>query len=354
MRVAFLYDAVYPYVKGGAERRYFELGRRLADRGHEVHWYGMWYWDGPRTVYCDGIWYHGVCRPRSLYTPTGRRSIWQAFLFGVACLRLVLDEFDVVDCCGFPYFSLFSAWVAVRLRGGWLVSTWHEVWGPDYWRRYLGRLGPAAHWVERRAAGLPHSVIAVSATTADGLRETLRRRADVLILPNGVDAKMIRAVPPAAVPLDIISAGRLCDYKDVDLLIASIPHLLESRPELVCCVIGDGPHRSKLEALVQDLGVTDHVQFTGFIEEPRDLYAAFRAARVFVLPSQREGFGIVVLEANAAGVPVVVVNHPDNGACGLISGDNGLVVDPDPVALAEALRRILDEDAGSRRQACWD
>src|SRR5882757_6803010 len=89
VRVAIVYDAVYPYVKGGAERRYYELARRLAERGHDVHWYGMRYWDGPAVRRMGGITYHGVCRPRPLYTPSGRRSISQALIYGLACLRLL-------------------------------------------------------------------------------------------------------------------------------------------------------------------------------------------------------------------------------------------------------------------------
>ena len=92
MRLAIVYDAVYPFVRGGAERRYHELASRLARSGHEVHWYGMHYWDGPRVWHHQGITYHGVCRPMRLYTSGGRRSILQALVFGVATLRLITTE----------------------------------------------------------------------------------------------------------------------------------------------------------------------------------------------------------------------------------------------------------------------
>jgi len=66
MKIAFVYDAVYPWVKGGAEKRIYEIAKRLADRGHEVHWFGVGWWfkDGnSEIINHDGIILHGVCEP---------------------------------------------------------------------------------------------------------------------------------------------------------------------------------------------------------------------------------------------------------------------------------------------------
>ena len=63
MRIAFVYDAVYPWVKGGAEMRIHELGKRLLDRGHEVHIYGIKWWEGEDTFEYEGMILHGVCKP---------------------------------------------------------------------------------------------------------------------------------------------------------------------------------------------------------------------------------------------------------------------------------------------------
>ena len=66
MKIAFIYDAVYPWVKGGAEKRVYELATRLAKRGHDVHWYsiGWWWTENNRTdIKMDGIQLHGVSEP---------------------------------------------------------------------------------------------------------------------------------------------------------------------------------------------------------------------------------------------------------------------------------------------------
>ena len=101
MKIAYIYDAVYPWVKGGAEKRIYEIGKRLADKGHEVHWYGIgWWFDGNngRTIDHDGIILHGVCEPMQLYVD-GRRSIKEAIYFAEKLLpKLVKERFDVIDC----------------------------------------------------------------------------------------------------------------------------------------------------------------------------------------------------------------------------------------------------------------
>jgi glycosyltransferase involved in cell wall biosynthesis len=349
MRIAIVYDAVYPYSLGGGERRYYELATRLARAGHEVHWYCMCWWTGRRIMHKDGVTYHGICPKLPLYTRSGRRSIIQALVFGLAAIQLAGGRFDVVDCCGFPYFSIFAARLAVAVRGGRLVSTWHEVWGREYWISYLRWLGIIGYIIELAAARVPDLVIAVSRSTASRLAAI--RHGDVTVLPNGVDSNAIGAVSPNEHGCDIIYAGRLCDFKDVELLLSSVALLARTRPSLTCRVIGSGPHRSALEIFARTVGIADRVAFEGALPG-NEFYAAIASARAFVLPSQREGFGIVVLEANAAGVPVVVAAHPGNWAVELVENGNGLIVAPTAASVAAALEQLLDELPGTRADAC--
>ena len=77
MKIAFIYDAVYPWVKGGAEKRVYELAKRLAERGHEVHWYSIgWWWteNDHNDIIMEGIKLHGVSDPIRLYSDD-RRSL---------------------------------------------------------------------------------------------------------------------------------------------------------------------------------------------------------------------------------------------------------------------------------------
>ncbi|OPY27215.1 MAG: UDP-D-galactose:(glucosyl)lipopolysaccharide-1,6-D-galactosyltransferase [Methanocella sp. PtaU1.Bin125] len=114
-------------------------------------------------------------------------------------------------------------------------------------------------------------------------------------------------------------------------------------------MIGDGPERASLEALAADLKVP--VTFTGFLEEDA-LIGRLKAAKVFVLPSTREGFSITTLEAMACGLPVLTVDAPGNAAGDLVKdGAGGCVVPLDDRALREAINGLLSDDPGRRRMA---
>ena len=133
MKIAYVYDAVYPWEKGGAQKRIFELARRLVEN-YEVHLYGMQYWNGPSVVEREGIVYHGVCEPQELYI-NGRRSISQALHFATEVTGSLLrdvNEYDVIDISVFPYFPTLTVKACTILQNTPLVTTWHEVWG-SYW-----------------------------------------------------------------------------------------------------------------------------------------------------------------------------------------------------------------------------
>ncbi|WP_235809538.1 glycosyltransferase family 4 protein [Methanofollis ethanolicus] len=324
MKIAYVYDAVYPYVMGGVEKRIREVSTRLAARGHEVHLYGMTFWDGPDTIEEDGVVLHGVCAPLPFYAG-GRRSVAQALRFGQAVLGpLRASGADLIDCQNFPYFSCISARAAASAGKVPLVITWHEVWG-EYWQEYLGRKGVAGRAVERFVATLPDRHIAVSPSTASALAG-LGVREGVEVVPNGIDLARIAAVPPAAESTDVIFVGRLIREKHADLLVEALARVREEVPDLRAVIVGDGPERASVERRVHDLGLGGSVFFTGFLPDDTSVIAAMKASKVFVLPSTREGFGIAALEAMACGLPVVTADHPGNAVRDLVEeGVNGFV-----------------------------
>jgi glycosyltransferase involved in cell wall biosynthesis len=309
-------------VKGGVEKRIREVSVRLAERGHEVHVYGMRCWSDPATIERDGVTIHGVALAEALYCG-GRRTVPQALRFGRSVLRPLLSSgADVVDCQNFPYFSCFAAKAASALRGFPLVVTWHEVWG-DYWYDYLGPRGVFGKAVERLAASLTDHPVAVSPSTARAL-EGLGVSGPVPVVPNGIDTARIAAVVPAAEESDVVFAGRLIRDKNVDALLRALVPVRDEVPDLRALIVGDGPERPALEALARDLGLDGAVTFTGFFPDHDAVIAAMKASRVFVLPSTREGFGIAALEAMACGLPVVTADRPGNAARDLVrDGVNG-------------------------------
>jgi glycosyltransferase involved in cell wall biosynthesis len=343
MKIAFIYDAAYPWVKGGAERRIYELSTRLVNRGHEVHWYSLaWWWDERKVmdIEMEGIKFHGVSKPKPLYSED-RRSISEAIFFSLHLVKPIMKEkFDVVDCQGFPFFSSFVCKFHQLIGRSKMIITLHEVWG-DYWYEYLGKAGIFGKLVERSMLALTDKFITVSQKTERDL-QAIKKTDNSSIIPNGIDLNQIMNVKPANTGFDLLFAGRLIKEKKVDLLLKSLPKVLETCPDIKCMVVGDGPERSRLEELCNELKLTDTVEFAGFMEGYNELIGTMKSSKVLVLPSEREGFGMVVVEANACGIPVVVVDYPMNAAKDLVhEGENGYISKPDPEDLAQTIIKTL-------------
>lgn len=313
MRIAFVYDMVYPFKIGGVEKRIWEISWRLAANGHEVHLYSLKLWEGPPDFIRKGVHIHGVGRKLPFHTgESGRRAVFPALWFSMALFFPFLrgGRFDVVDCQNFPYFHCFPVKVVSYLRKSPLLITWHEVWG-SYWFEYMGSTGMIGIAIEKLVGYLSACNVAVSETTREQLRAT-GIKGSIFIVPNGVDFEKIRPIPPSSTRSDVIFSGRLIRDKHVDVLIGALGFLHKSYPDLKCTIIGRGPEEERLKAQVISENLEKNVEFVGFLKDPDDLIGLMKSSRVCVLPSTREGFGIVALEARACGIPVVTSDHPGN------------------------------------------
>ncbi len=342
--VAFVTDAVSPFHNGGKEKHLHEVSRRLVRHGREVHIYTMQWWQGEKNLLIDGIHYHAICRLHPLYAGN-RRSIKQGLLFALACLKLFNEPFDVVDVDHIPFFPLFSMKIVCLLKRKKLYATWHEVWGREYWLEYLGGLkGYFGYAVEKLAMKMPSVFISVSDHTTRRLRAAGVRR-EVQTVLNGVDFEPIHDAPVYPEANDVIYAGRLIDHKNVDMLIRAIARVRENHPGVRCVIIGDGPEKPTLESMISSLGLEKNVKLQDFLTNHQDLYSWIKASRMLVLPSIREGFGLIVAEANACDTPVITTGHKNNAARELIiEGKNGYLSDPNDRNLADKINRLLDEE----------
>ncbi|MFN2483791.1 MAG: glycosyltransferase family 4 protein [Candidatus Limnocylindria bacterium] len=366
MRIAFIYDALYPYVAGGAERRYHELARRLTT-SHDVHYITWQWWDGPSVTQSDAITLHGVGTPPALYGTDGKRRVREAASFAARIVPVLLNQrWDVVDCSATPYLPLYSAWAATRVTRTPLVATWHEYWG-DHWLDYLPHrplVARTARALEAGARLLGDRVVGVSPFTLG--RMGAAPRSGDLVVPNGVDLAAYSDTSDGIESRgwDVAYVGRLIDEKRVDLLLGAIAQVRERRPALRCAIVGDGPARAQLEASAAARGVSDNVRFLGHLEE-RSAIDVLRASMLFVLPSAREGFGITVVEAMACSAVPIVVRGPHTAAPALVDhGVDGLVCDPTARAIADSIEELLsqsdrlrDMQLSARRTAerfAWD
>ena len=344
MRVCLVYDCLFPHTVGGAERWYRNLATRLTADGHDVTYLTLRQWPRGTDPGLPGVRIRVVGPRMALYTASGRRRILPPLVFGagvLAHLALRGRRYDVVHTNSFPYFALLAAALVRRAGGYRLVVDWHELWTADYWRDYLGRSGGRIGWlVQRLCARVPQRAFCYSRLHAARLRAEGVRGEVVVLGGMYVEDSDPVADPPPAEPV-VVFAGRHIREKRVPAIVPAISAARATAPELRAELYGDGPERALVRARVTELGLDGVVTVPGFVE-PARIDAALRRALCLLLPSRREGYGLVVVEAAARGTPSVVVADPDNAATELIEeGVNDFVAhSASPADLAQAILRV--------------
>jgi glycosyltransferase involved in cell wall biosynthesis len=341
MRICVVYDCLFPWTVGGAERWYRNLAERLAAEGHEVTYLTLTQWDAGDEPRIPGVRVVPVGPRMELYDG-GNRRIQPPLRFGWGVLGHLLRHprrYDVVHTASFPYFSLLAAAV-VRPFGRFAISCdWHEVWSREYWRSYLGRIGGEVGWtVQRVCSWVPQKAYAFSRLHAERLRG-LGLRGEVTVLTGEYAGSLEAPEPtPAAEPPTVVYAGRMIPEKRVPLVVDAIAAARERIPGLRARIFGAGPEQDLVRERIAERGLGDVIELPGFVAA-EVVDDAMRTALCVLQPSSREGYGMVVVEASAHGVPAVVVAGADNAAVELVDeGRNGFVApDPSGDAIADAL-----------------
>jgi glycosyltransferase involved in cell wall biosynthesis len=232
---------------------------------------------------------------------------------------------------------------------------------PNIWGRLWGRLtrvpvivgncrGGAAPWRQHERVLWPAAdhILCNSQMVKDFLVSRYGLPPSRLtVVPNGVDTDFFQPGPNGRSedPPVLLSVARLVPDKDHDTMLAAFSRLTQRHPGAQLWLVGNGPRREVLEHKVRDLGLTERVKFLPVAKDIRHLY---HQADVFVLSSVAEGLPNVVLEAMAAGLPVVatrVGGLPE----AVVPEDTGLLVSPRDVAgLAAALGRLLTDPRARR------
>ena len=354
MRIAIVYDCLFPHTVGGAERWYRVLADRLRER-HGVTYLTRRQW-GPSDA---GTAFEtvAVAPGGELYTRSGRRRIWPPLRFGFGVFWHLFrnaQRYEAVHCASFPYFSVIGAWLALRLRksSARLVVDWHEVWGREYWISYLGPIaGRAGDLIERLCTRLPDQSFTFSRLYAQRLQRQ-GHSAPVVRLSGeytGSPGEGEVSTEPPDPPL-VVFAGRHIAEKNVAAIPPAVARAREQLPSLRALILGDGPEYGVTQRLVAELGLQEAVEMPGRVEAAEVARSLARAS-CLLLPSSREGYGLVVVEAISHATPAVLVAAPDNAAVELIEpGVNGIVAaSADPAELAAGVVEVIGSGADLRR-----
>jgi glycosyltransferase involved in cell wall biosynthesis len=321
---------------GGLDRERFDLGvaclRRTGDFLPEIEGYGI-----PVREY----------PVRRLYDP--RSLVRRARL----ALDLRRERVDLVHCHGF-YANMFAV-PAARLAGTRAVIASVRDLNDLLWT-------PAQKRAQRLVCRLADVVLVNAEAIADNLVRQGHERRRIAVVANGIDLSRppARATGELRRELGLPAGARLVvvvsrlvrvgglDVKGIGTFLEAGRRIVGRFPDAHLLVVGDGPYRPELEQHAARLGLDRQVRFTGL---RRDVPAVLAEAEVVVVPSLTEGLSNSLLEAMAAGVPVVATRVGGNPEL-VVDGEHGLLVPPaDPAALATAVERLLGEAATAARLA---
>jgi glycosyltransferase involved in cell wall biosynthesis len=337
----------FPPLGGGAGNVSAYIARHAAREGHQIavltsHFKGL-----PRQEQVDGYTVHRV--------PVSRKHVYKCSIgemFSFVANSIVpsfqlAQKFrpDLVHIhSGFPTGPL-GLWLKLTC-GIPYIMTLHGGEVPGFLPEEIGLLQrilePATHLVWSTAA----AVVAVS----DGLRDLSLQAVpsvDIQVIPNGVDCEYFSPAihRSQAGPVRLLFVGRTVPQKGLSYMLQALGLVKEQgMRDWVWRVIGDGPMRPRLESQARELGIADQVEFTGWLPFEQ-IPGEMQSADVFVLPSNVEGMPLVLLQAMAAGLPVIATQVP--GSVDLVQPQqNGFLVPPkDPPALAQALKALCCDAA---------
>ncbi|MEV6695422.1 glycosyltransferase family 4 protein [Micromonospora sp. NPDC051196] len=362
-RVLMLSWEYPPVLVGGLGRHVHALSVALAAAGHEVTVVTRHADGAPLSEHLDGVRILRAAEdPVTFPLATGSLLAW-TMAFNHTLTRAALHatdtgEFDVIHA-----HDWLVAHTAITLAEHLhlpLVTTMHATeagrhqgWLPEEMNRTI-------HGVEHWLSNASTRLIACSGYMRDQVT-TLFEVPDekVAVVPNGVDDRAWRARPRAVAsararfaadgPL-IGYAGRLVYEKGVQHLVDAVPQLRDRHPGLRVLIAGDGPYRGELEERTRQLGLGGTVRFAGFLDNTQ-LPAVLGATDATVVPSLYEPFGMVALEAAAAGAPLAVART--GGLAEIVEPGVTGVTFPhsDPPALAGAVGQLIGDEVFARRVA---
>ena len=337
----------FPPWRGGIETYTYSLGRLLSTMGHTVK---VLCANDPLSA---GVYKVDGVSVRRLWT---LRRFYGTPLIPALYWRLMLEDVDIIHV-NFPNpYNAFVVSIASKVKGVPAVITWHNDLVPP---NRLASLIVAAHDRLVLPLYMPTfaKIISTSKTYAESspiMKKYIQR---VVVIPNGVDCKRfspsvdggsIRARYGLAgyhVILFLGALSRWHGYKGLDTLLHAFAQLKKSHEQVKLLIVGEGALKYEYMRLSLQLGIRDDCIFAGDVPD-MELPEYYAASDVVIVPSKdkSEGFGLVILEANACGKPVIGTNV--GGIPSVIHNElNGLIVPPnDPQDLARAIYRLLRDE----------
>lgn len=350
----------FPPAPGGAETHVYSISRELSNRGHDVR------------VFTSDL-YREI--------PPARLKSWPPMIDGIPVYRfkgyslggelhyvfipglipaVLKEENNIVHAHSYGYFHVGVAFLLRVLNGRPFVLTphFHPEWSMWGGRKRRGMRRIYDRFIGREVLRKVDLVVGVSQHEIDLMKALGLDLSKVRLIPNGIDLKRFNPIPSGRLFREnfgvkeriVLFTGRLASNKGLPFFLDAAKEVLKKAKDVQFVLVGeDGGMREQLEEKARKIGIEKHVLITGHIVSDDLFLSAYGACDLFVLPSEYEAFGIVLLEAMACrkacvatrvgGVPEVVLD-----------GETGVLVDYGDVnGLATTILELLEN--GERREA---
>lgn len=278
--------------------------------------------------------------------------IFDAYKIGEALFRQ--NNYDLIDVQD-PFFTgLVGHWLKKKFKKPLEIHFHGDFWGNAFQSEAGLFQLLLSKFIARKADGIR--------VVSSGIKEKLVKRGipseKIAVIPTPVDVEKFKASEPEKVKQIkdtyfnkkiILYAGRLVKVKNLSLLLKAVARIRNSKHNIVLLIIGDGGERAKLKRMVGRLGIEDVVVFISSAPQ-KDLVNYYHAADVFVLPSFSESLGKVLIEAGAAGCPVV--STETTGARDIVVDGRTGYLTPinDENAVVEKILKVLRQDESERQE----
>ena len=301
VKLGIITDRVHPFYTGGYEYLVYNLATRLP-RNWDVNVYTSM---DESEVALGGAKFKKISKRYRYTNSKGSHNVYDAVRFLVNVRKNIdtLNENDVIIMNSIPYLWYGNILRNINARK---ISLFHEAWF-DYLREvsFISRI--TIHHEISKIVNNSDLLITVSSPTEDSLLHNYKAK-KVVRIPIGIDTTSIDCTPKEK-KLDIIYIGRLAKIKHVDHIIRAAKTLISYVPNIKIGIVGDGEGREMIEAMIKDLDFSKNILLYGKVNES-EKYELLKASRIYVMPSEREGFSISTLEAMCCGaVPIVAEPH---------------------------------------------
>jgi glycosyltransferase involved in cell wall biosynthesis len=342
MKIAVVYQYIYPQHFGGGEKRLFEVFSQFPECA-EIHWYAQYHANYDNY---PGLKRFKIESFEDEKDSDSRRSIVEIWNYCFFLLKsLDLTKYDVVHIGQMPFFHILAVLIKSRFTPNSAIISidWWEYWGKYWFDKHDKVSGIIGRITEFLILKLATNLVVISPKTKRDVES--KTFANITLIHNGVDLKKIDAAVNVQKKYDVIIFGRVEEWKGPLMGVQVFQKMLEIDPNLQMLIVGSGSYKAILESYVRSQHLENNINFHGRAED-HEIFSLIKSAKMMFLFSKQEGGGSITLfEGNACGLPVATAYFENGIDHEIVTQENGFFFNNQPleVIATELLNTLKDE-----------